>query len=736
MNRTICEGTSMSTSKYPILDNLEISELMFNSWQKTVNLMAEIFSVPAALVMRVHAKDLEVFVASSNKDNVYQRGVKSPLDIGHYCETVMSTRCELLVPNALKDPKWDKNPHIAFGMISYYGLPLTWPYGEIFGTICILDSKENAYCMQYRQILKHFQESVLYGLETTYQKHHYAKEASLANEKLNIMLQALQQSPSATAITDAELNIIYTNRGFEKLSTHFDDGVSDKVLSNLLKNQISKFTEEDIRRALVVNNYWEGKIQTLDKNDHQHWEHVRISSILDNFGNSSNYLLIRENITKQKMHEDKLRQLALFDQLTGLPNRRLIIHRLNQLIDDAKRNGQKVAVIFLDLDDFKKINDSMGHESGDELIVNAAGRINAILRTSDTLGRFGGDEFIILMGYLDDISSIQQLMVRIKDLFSKGFQIRNRDFLISASMGIAIYPEDGDTPSFLIRSADTAMYYSKKSGRSTYTFHTKSMNLIAEYQVKLEEQLNKALELRELKVFYQPQIDIASGKTVGFEALLRWQNPELGEVSPDEFIPLAEQTDLIVQIGQFVLDQALMQLSIWQKTHDQSLKIAVNFSPRQFYDPSLFTTIQTALAKHKLSTNSLEIEITEGLLMSKNTYVFETLISLRKCGVMVTMDDFGTGYSSLSYLNRYPFNMIKIDRSFIKNITTDMQSRHLVNSIITMTHGIGYKVIAEGVENVDQLNILSRFKCDYGQGYYFGKPSSAEDILLANQKIV
>ncbi len=718
----------MLTSKYPILDNLEIPELMFNSWQETVNLMAEVFSIPAALIMRVHAKDLEVFLASNNKDNVYQQGTKSPLDIGHYCETVMSTRNELLVPNALKDPKWDKNPHIAFGMISYYGLPLTWPYGEIFGTICILDNKENAHCLQYRQILKRFQQSVLYGLETTYQKHHYAKEANIANEKFNIILQALQQSPNAIAITDAKLNVIYTNQGFEKLSTHSDNEPSDKILDKLLKNQISNFTEEDIQRGLLANNCWEGEIQTLDKNNHQHWEHVQISSILDNFGNPNNYLLIRENITKQKTHEDKLRQLALFDQLTGLPNRRLIIHRLNQLINDAKENGQKVAVTFLDLDDFKKINDSMGHESGDELIVSVAGRINAILRTNDTLGRFGGDEFIILMGYLDDMSSIQQLMVRIKDLFSKGFQIRNRNFLISASMGIAIYPDDGDTPSILIRSADTAMYHSKKSGRGTYTFHTKSMNQIAEHQVKLEEQLNKALELCELKVFYQPQVNIASGKIIGFEALARWHSSELGEVSPDEFIPLAEQTDLIVHIGQFVLDQALMQLSIWQKTHDQSLKMAVNFSPRQFYDPSLFTTIQTALAKHKLSTNSLEIEITEGLLMSKNSYVFDTLISLKECNIMITMDDFGTGYSSLSYLNRYPFNMIKIDRSFIKNVTTDTQSQHLVSSIITMAHGIGYKVTAEGIENVDQLNILSRFQCDYAQGYYFGVPSSAKDI--------
>ncbi|PXW91130.1 PAS domain S-box-containing protein/diguanylate cyclase (GGDEF)-like protein [Nitrosomonas sp. Nm84] len=718
----------MSTSKYSVLDNLEVSELMFNSWQETVNLMAEIFSIPAALVMRVHAEDLEVFATSSNKDNVYRQGEKSPLNIGLYCETVMSTRNELLVPNALKDPKWNKNPDIALGMISYYGLPLTWPYGEIFGTICILDNKENAYCLQYMKILKRFQQSVLYGLEATYQKHYYAKEASIANEKFNIMLQALQQSPNAIAITDTKLDIIYANQGYEKLSAHFNNESSDKALNNLLRNQMSNLTEEDIRRGLLINNYWTGEIQTLDKNNRQHWEHVQISSILDKSGNPNNYLLIRENITKQKTHEDKLRQLALFDQLTGLPNRRLIIHRLNQLIEVAKKSGQRVAVIFLDLDDFKKINDSMGHESGDELIVNIAGRINAILRTNDMLGRFGGDEFIILMENLDDIASIQQLMGRIKDLFSKSCQIRNRNFPISASMGVAVYPDDGDTPSLLIRSADTAMYYSKKNGRNTYTFHTKSMNQIAEYRLKLEEQLNKALGLGEFKVFYQPQVDIVSRKIIGFEALIRWHNSELGEVSPDEFIPLAEQTDLIIQIGQFVLDQALMQLSIWQKTQDQSLKMAVNFSPRQFYDPLLFATIQNALAKHKLSANSLDVEITEGLLMSKNSYVFDTLTSLRECNIMITMDDFGTGYSSLSYLNRYPFNMIKIDRSFIKSITTDTQSQHLVRSIITMAHGIGYKVIAEGVEDADQLNILSRYKCDYAQGYYFGKPSSAEAI--------
>lgn len=720
----------MLKPKYSVIDNLEIPEFMLNSWQETVNIMAEIFSIPAALIMRVHTKDLEVFVTSSNKDNVYRQGEKSPLNINHYCETVMSTGNELLVSNALKDPKWDKNPHIALGMISYYGLPLTWPHGEIFGTICILDNKENAYCLQYCQILKRFQQSLLYGLETIYQKHYYAKEANIANEKLNIMLQALQQSPHAIAIADTDLNIIYTNQSFEELSTYFNNEASNNLLDRLLKNQISNLIEEDIRHELLINSYWEGEIQALDERKHRRWEYVRISSILNISGNPNNYLLIRENITKQKIHKHKLRQLALFDQLTGLPNRRLIIHRLNQLIEEAQKNGQKVAAIFLDLDDFKKINDSMGHECGDELIVNIAGRINAILRTSDMLGRFGGDEFIILMGNLNDISSIQQLMTRIKDLFSRGCQIRGRNFLISASMGIAIYPEDGDTPSLLIKSSDTALYHSKQNGRNTYTFHTKSMNQLAEYRVKLEEQLNQALESYELKVFYQPQIDIISGKIVGFEALARWHNSELGEVSPNEFIPLAEQTNLIVRIGEFVLDQALMQLSIWQKTQDQPLKMAINFSPRQFYDPFLFTMVQNALANHKLSANCLEIEITEGLLMSKKSYVLDTLVHLRKCNIMVTMDDFGTGYSSLSYLNQYPFNMIKIDRSFIRNVATDTQNKHLVGSIITMAHDMGYKVTAEGVENIDQLDILTQFRCDYVQGYYFGKPVPAEAIYL------
>ncbi|GKS69483.1 hypothetical protein W03_14870 [Nitrosomonas sp. PY1] len=344
----------MSISKYPIIDDLEVPELMFNSWQETVNLMAEIFLIPTALIMRVHARDLEVFTASGNKENVFRRGVKSPLDMNHYCETVMTTRNELLIPNALKDPKWKENPEITLGMISYCGLLLTWPHGEIFGTICILDNKENAYCQQYFQILKRFQQSVLYGLETIYQKNYYAKEAHTANEKLNIMLQALEQSPHAIAITDMELNIIYTNQCFEELPMSFNNEASDKMLERLLKNQISNLTEEVIRRELLANNYWEGEIQNLDKNNCQHWEHIRISSILDRSGSPNNYLLIRENITEQKIHEDKLRQLALFDQLTGLPNRRLIIHRLNQLIEDAQKNGQKVAVIFLDFDNFKK----------------------------------------------------------------------------------------------------------------------------------------------------------------------------------------------------------------------------------------------------------------------------------------------------------------------------------------------------------------------------------------------
>ena len=715
----------MTNPKYPILDDLEIPDALLSSWQDTVDLLAELFSTPAALIMRVHAQEIEVLVASRSEGNVYRPGATHPLDTGLYCEHVMDTKRELVVPDAMADPAWRGNPDIGLGMISYLGLPLTWPFGEQFGTICVLDNKEISYSARLHGILKRFQQSVLYGLESVYQANYHMIKAQEANERFGVLLKALQQCPVGLAIADERLRVVHANPRYESMAGRLASGSFDAA------DHCPGFgaaMEEEIRTTLARRDDWEGELTRVVDGEHDRFEQIRVSKLRDSAGCVANYLIIREDVTEARGREAKLRQLAMFDPTTGLPNRALVIDRLNNLIKVAQRKANKVAVLFIDLDDFKMINDTMGHESGDELIVDVAGRLKEIIRSSDTLGRFGGDEFVVLMGDIEDAEPVERLVQDIRSVLSVRCKVKNRSVSVSASIGIAVFPEDGDSASLLFRNSDLAMYQSKAVGRGSATFYTPMLNAVSERRLRVEEQLHQAMECDEFEVAYQAQVEIRSGRTIGYEALLRWRNGELGEVSPSDFIPIAERSHLIVTIGGFVLDRALAQLSAWRRNHGQHLKMAVNVSPRQFCDESLLTTIRASLERHGLPSESLEVEITEGLLLSTKSHVFEKMSALRELGVTIAMDDFGTGYSSLSYLSHYPFNVIKIDQEFIRNIEVDSCNRHLVKSIILMAHGLGHKVIAEGVETKEQLALLTEFGCDFAQGYLFGKPMPAERI--------
>lgn len=443
------------------------------------------------------------------------------------------------------------------------------------------------------------------------------------------------------------------------------------------------------------------------------------------------------DITERKKQEERILHQAHFDTLTDLPNRFLALDRLTQLIHDARRKNEKIAVLFLDLDDFKKVNDTLGHETGDKLLIEAAERLCSVARSVDTVGRLGGDEFIILLGGLNDATEARPVAENLLNRLRDAFSIDDHELMLTVSLGISMYPEDGDNVSDLLRNADSAMYHSKDLGRNTYSFYTDAMNREVSRRLALEEQIHGALERNEFTVLYQPQIEISSGRIIGTEALLRWQNPTLGTVSPTEFIPITEQTGLIVPLGQFVLKQALSQVSRWQQELDPGFRVAVNLSPRQFRDPELVNFIKATLQQTKVSGKSLELEITEGVLMSGHTHIADALTALNKMGVYIAMDDFGTGYSSLSYLRNYPFDVLKIDRSFIRDITEDPADRELVNATVAMAHSLKLKVVAEGIETEAQLTYLKQLGCDFGQGYYFEKAVDTEKIaeLLKNQKL-
>ncbi len=438
---------------------------------------------------------------------------------------------------------------------------------------------------------------------------------------------------------------------------------------------------------------------------------------------------IVRDITEQHKTAEVIRHHAYFDTLTLLPNRFLALDRLSQMLNEAQRNNEKIAVLFLDLDDFKKVNDSFGHDIGDKLLVEAAQRLNQVVRKEDTVGRLGGDEFIILLrGIVDNVNALS-ITENVLKSFREPFKIDDRELIITLSIGIAIYPENGNCSSALLRNADIAMYQAKALGRNTYSFFTQEMNAKMLRRLEVEEQLHGALERGEFIVFYQPQIKAASQQIIGAEALLRWHNPALGDITPDEFIPIAEHTGLIVPIGQFVLKQALLFLREWQNQTKHELRIAVNLSPRQFRDPKLLTLIQQFLMEANIEANKLELEITEGVLMIGQSYIDDALTALNKLGIKLSMDDFGTGYSSLSYLRRYDFDVLKIDRSFIDGITNNKADLDLVHATIAMAHSLGLTVVAEGVETKEQLTLLNELQCDYLQGYYFSKPVPAKQLI-------
>ncbi|MFB2973387.1 EAL domain-containing protein [Aerosakkonema sp. BLCC-F183] len=446
---------------------------------------------------------------------------------------------------------------------------------------------------------------------------------------------------------------------------------------------------------------------------------------------------LQREIAERKLLEKQLLHMALHDPLTGLPNRALFMERLKQAVIRAKQQPEyQFSVLFLDCDRFKIVNDSLGHLVGDELLTAIASRLKLSLSPVDTLARLGGDEFTLLLEEIKDITSVTQIAERILWELSRPFYLDKREVFITASIGIVLGNATYDQPEHLLRDADTAMYRAKASGKARYHVFNPAMHQEALQLLQLETDLRRAIERQEFVVYYQPIVSLCEGKISGFEALVRWQHPTRGFVSPAEFIPVAEETGLITFIGTWVMREACQQLRIWQeqKLSEESLTMSVNLSVREFSQPNLIELIDDTLKKTQLSPQSLKLEITESAIMEKDGSVTAILQQLRNRQIQLSIDDFGTGYSSLSYLNRLPVDTLKIDRSFINPIDKNSESLGLVPAIITIAHSLGMSAIAEGVETQQQLAKLRTLNCGFGQGYLFSKPLGsklAADLLAA-----
>jgi len=549
-----------------------------------------------------------------------------------------------------------------------------------------------------------------------------------AEEQIRTLSLAIEQSPVSVMITDTDANIEYVNSAFENVTGYSAAEVIGMNPRLLKSDRTYRSQYQELWQTITSGKPWQGELQNRKKNGEIFWEYSYYAPVIDDTGVIRHYLAVKEDITLRKQQEEQILHQAHFDTLTDLPNRFLSLDRLSQLLNEAQRDDELVAILFLDLDDFKKINDTLGHETGDKLLIEAAERLRNVVRSGDTVGRLGGDEFIVLLGGLTDGVDAHLVAENLLNRFKDAFRIDGRELMLTVSIGIAFFPGDGDNASELLRNADSAMYHSKELGRNTYSYFTEAMNRDVSRRLALEEQIHGALDRGEFSIVYQPQIKITSGKIMGAEALLRWFNPALGNVSPVEFIPIAEQTGLIVPLGQFVLTEALNMTAYWQKEHAPGFRMAVNLSPRQFRDPDLVKFIEEVIRQSGVTSESLELEITEGLLMNAHAYISDALTALNNLGVSIAMDDFGTGYSSLSYLRSYPFDVLKIDKSFIRDITADPAARELINATVAMAHGLNLKVIAEGVETEEQFNYLKDLGCEYAQGYLFSKPVSIDEI--------
>ena len=446
---------------------------------------------------------------------------------------------------------------------------------------------------------------------------------------------------------------------------------------------------------------------------------------------------LETEVAERKRAEKTVKHLAHHDDLTDLPNRTLLKDRLTMALAQARRNKQMLAVMFLDLDRFKVVNDTAGHTEGDELLKIVSGQLKQLVREGDTVARVGGDEFVLLLPTIARVGDVTEVAKRIIDSFRRPSVLAGHEFHITSSIGITIFPTDGDDADTLLTNADMAMYHAKGQGRDNYQFYTPALNTSILERLALENDLRHGLEREEFVVYYQPQVNISTGQIVGVEALLRWQHPDRGLVMPMEFIPVAEETGLIVPLGEWVLRTACAQAKAWQDAGLSPLRMAVNLSARQFQQRDLAEKVRQILQETGLDPHCLQLEITEGVAIQDVDFAIMMLRHLKEMGVQIAIDDFGTGYSSLSYLRRLPIDVVKIDQSFVRDLTTNPKDAEIAATVISMAHNLDLGVVAEGVETEEQLAFLKQRDCDEMQGYLFSRPVSAEalqEILVQDDR--
>lgn len=557
-----------------------------------------------------------------------------------------------------------------------------------------------------------------------------AMAMQIASDQQNLRLQraAMASAANAIFITDADGTILWVNKAFSRLSGYREDEVLNHKISLLKSGVQSTAFYKEMWETILSGKVWRGEIVERHKFGSLYTVEQIITPIRDVTTHLSHFVVVHDDVTARKNAEGRIMHLANYDQLTGLPNRRLFREQLRLITQRAKARGTQVALIFADLTNFNRINDTLGHSAGDKLLKVVAERLSKMVSSKDFVARIGGDEFAIISEDLQNMESAALLARAMIETILSPITLENTEVNVGACVGISIFPDDDDEPDKLVNFADMALHTAVRSAPNSYFFFSQEMNDETEDRLALERDLRKGLLQNEFALYFQPQLDLKSGRIKAFEALIRWFHPTRGMVSPMRFIPIAEDTGLIIPLGDWVLKEALHYLKAWDEAGLPEVSVAVNLSAIQFQQEDLASSVEKILAESGVEPKRLELELTESVVMQDARKADNILSRLSRVGIKLAIDDFGTGYSSLSYLKRFEVDRLKIDQSFVRDMTNNYDDAEIARAIINLGHTLGLEIVSEGVETKEQLDLLKRQGCDIIQGYYISRPMPAEDV--------
>lgn len=642
-----------------------------------------------------------------------------------FCAHTILQNETMIVSDATLDERFFDNPLVtsAPDIRFYAGVPLVASDGQHLGTLCVIDRVARELNQEQLDAINILAKNIMAHLDLRLSH----KQTRQYVDDLQLATSIFDSASEAMIVTDANNFIVTVNPAFTTTTGYTLNEVVGRKPSLLSSGRQSKEFYQKMWETLNATGQWSGELWNKRKNGEEYAEHLSISTVFNEDGSKRLHVAIFSDITEKKQSDELIWNQANIDHLTQLPNRRLFLDRLKHAMVSSARSGQSGALLLLDLDHFKTLNDTLGHDVGDMLLQQVSCRLTECVRAGDTIARLGGDEFVVLLENLSEhpleaATQAETIGEKILSSLNQPYQLGNHIHHSTPSIGVTLFNAHSQVIDELLKQADIAMYQAKKNGRNALNFFDPHMQDAINNQAYLESELRKALEMQQLQLYYQIQVG-STGHAIGAEVLIRWNHPTRGMISPFHFIPMAEETGLILPIGQWVLETACAQLQTWQKnTSTSDLKLAVNISAKQFHQANFVEQVNETIQRHEIDPTKLKLELTESMLVKDIDDIIEKMNSLSQLGVQFSLDDFGTGYSSLQYLKKLPLSQLKIDQSFVRDIFTDESDRAIVRTIIAMAHSLNFEVIAEGVETEDQRQCLLSEGCTNFQGYLFSKP--------------